>query len=504
VFAISTIMEVFARYAEQWLGLFWRNWLTRRFLDRYLAGRTYLQLTARPDIDNPDERISEDVKTFTTTTLSIAVLMINGVLILVAFSGVLWSITPWLFLAAVAYAAAGSFGTNHLGRRLVDLNQQQLRKEGDLRFALGRTREHAEEIAQVAGEQEQKTRLGRRLASVVDNFRSVIRVTRNLGFFTTGYKYLPQIIPALVVARLYMEGQVEFGVVTQGAMAFSQVQGAFALIVLQFQELTTYAAVIGRLGALWETTEPGALGPTRIGPLPRAPTRPSPQRPSAPRASVSARPVVETSPDAHSIVYEQLTLWTPDDERPVIRDLSIEVPAGQRWAITGARGPGALLLATAGLWQEGEGRVRRPGPGDVMFVPQRAYAASGRLRDILMDGIGREIPDDRLRAVLEEVGLKPILEHSDELNAECDWATILSAGDLQALTIARLLLVNPRFAFLDNPAANLGTDFGDRLYRALANSPITYISAGCPDELLSFHAQRLNIQDDGSWRSESV
>jgi putative ATP-binding cassette transporter len=332
----------------------------------------------------------------------------------------------------------------------------------------------------------------------------VIRVNRNLGFFTVGYKYLPQIIPALIVARLYIEGAVEFGVVTQGAMAFSQVQGAFALIVLQFQELTTYAAVIGRLGALWEATQPGALGPTRIGPLPRAPARPSSPGATAPRATVSARPVVETSPDAHSIAYEQLTLWTPEEERPVIRDLSIELPAGQRWAITGARGPGALLVATAGLWQEGEGRIRRPGPGDVMFVPRRAYAASGRLRDILMDGIGREIPDERLRAVLEEVGLKPVLEHSDGLNAECDWATILSVGDLQALTIARLLLVNPRFAFLDNPAGDLATDFGDRLYRALADSPITFVSAGCPDALLSFHAQRLNIQDDGTWRSDST
>src|SRR5262249_21890121 len=156
---------------------------------------------------------------------------------------------------------------------------------------------------------------------------------------------------------------------------------------------------------------------------------------------------------AASIAFDHLTLWTPDEEQAVIRDLTIEFPAGQRWAIRGGRGPGALLLATAGLWQEGEGRIRRPGPSDVVFVPQGAYAASGRLRDILMEGIDREIPDDRLRAVLDEVGLKTILERQDGLDAESEWGSTLSAGDLQALTIARLLLVNPRFAFLDNPAA---------------------------------------------------
>src|SRR5262249_6561029 len=163
VFAVATVVEVFARYVEQRLGLVWRQWLTRRLLDRYLAGRAYLRLAGRHDVDNPDERISEDVKTFTATTLSILVLLVNGVLTLVACSGVLWSITPWLFLAALGYAAAGSLGTVLLGRRLVGLNHQQLQKEADFRYGLGRVREHAEAIAQMAGEGEQKGRLLGRL-----------------------------------------------------------------------------------------------------------------------------------------------------------------------------------------------------------------------------------------------------------------------------------------------------------------------------------------------------
>src|SRR5262249_36787622 len=129
VFAVSTVVEVLARYAEQWLGLVWREWLTRRFLDRYLAGRAYLRLGDQHEIANPHERISLDIKTFTATTLSIFVLLLNGVLTLAAFSWVLWSITPWLFLTAFGYAAIGCTGTILLGRRLVTLNNQQIQKE---------------------------------------------------------------------------------------------------------------------------------------------------------------------------------------------------------------------------------------------------------------------------------------------------------------------------------------------------------------------------------------
>lgn len=206
VFALSTVVEVFSRYVEQWLGLVWRDWLTRRFLDRYLAGRAYLRLVERHDIDNPDERISDDVRMFTATTLSILILIVNGILTLVAFSGVLWLITPWLFLTALGYAGLGSVGTVLLGRRLVPLNRQQLQKEGDFRYALGRLREHAEALGQVSGEEEQKRRLVDRLARLVDNFRAIVRLSRNLGFFTTAYNYLPQILPALVVATLYIRG----------------------------------------------------------------------------------------------------------------------------------------------------------------------------------------------------------------------------------------------------------------------------------------------------------
>ncbi|HEX3997959.1 MAG TPA: SbmA/BacA-like family transporter [Pirellulales bacterium] len=262
VFAVSTVVEVLAHYSEQRLGLVWREWLTRRLIDRYLANQTYLRLADREEIDNPDERISLDIQTFTATMLSILIMVFNGIVTLAAFSWVLWSITPWLFLVAYGYAGIGCIGTILLGRRLAMLNNRQIRKEADFRYSLGRLRENAAAIARTAGEAEQKTHLHSGLTSLVQNFFDVIRVNRNLGFFITAFGYMPQLIPAMVVAPLYFRGAVQFGAVTQAAMAFAQVQGAFSIFENQVQQLAIFAAVIGRLGALWDATEPGSLDST--------------------------------------------------------------------------------------------------------------------------------------------------------------------------------------------------------------------------------------------------
>jgi len=274
VFACATAVEVWTRYTEQQLGILWREWLTHELLDRYLKDHTYRRLAARGDIDNPDQRICEDVKTFTATTLSFLILLLNAGLTLLAFLGILWSITPWLVFTAVVYAGCGSLGTLLLGWRLVNLDNLQLQKEADFRFTLARFRDQAGTMAQPRGDREARSRLGQRLAAVVDNFRRIIRVTRNLSFFTTGYNYLPQIIPVAVVAPLYFRGEIPFGTVTQSAMAFSQVLAAFSLLVSQFQQLSAYAAVVGRVGMIWEATgeeSPSpAEQPVEAGPARRA------------------------------------------------------------------------------------------------------------------------------------------------------------------------------------------------------------------------------------------
>jgi putative ATP-binding cassette transporter len=489
VFAAATISEAFSYYTEQRLGLLRREWLTRRLLDRYLAGRAFHRLTGNQAIDNPDERISEDAKTFTTSSLSFVVLIINAVLTLVAFLGVSWSITPWLVLTAVVYSALGSLGTILVGRRLVPLNNWQLQKEADFRFGLGRVREHAGSVAQLSGQSGEKSRLLARLQSLVENFRAIISVTRNVGFFTRGYNYLIQIIPIAVVAPLYIRGQVEFGTVPQAAMAFSQIVGAFSLIVTRFQEISTYAAVTDRLGAMWEATEPAG------------------GRPAAAPASGAkeATPVahIERAEDEHRIAYQGLTLWTPKEKRLLVRNLSLEVTEGCRLIVTGPNRSGktALCLAMAGLWGAGSGKIVCPTPEQIMFLPQRLYSSTGRLRDLLVYGLDRtDLSDQQLRAALDQVGLGDLEREVGGLDAAWDWSNDLSAVDQHALAVARILLARPRFAVLDGVPWALESSRLEHLYQALERTSITYISLGGGIELSPYHQLWLQLYGEGCWR----
>ena len=246
VFIVVSIVAAFYRFSEERLRLLWRAWLTRSLMDRYLQNNAFYRLQANDEIDNPDERITEDVKSYTTTTLSFFLLSSNAVITSVAFLSVLWSITPRLVVAAVVYAGLGSAATILLGRPLIELANLQLKKEANLRYHLIQTRETSETLATMNAQSTMRDCLHERLDEVVANNQNIIAVTRNLGFFTNSYNYLTQVIPLLLVAPMYMRGEVEFGVVTQSAMAFAQVLGGFSLIITQFEAISSFAAVTDR------------------------------------------------------------------------------------------------------------------------------------------------------------------------------------------------------------------------------------------------------------------
>jgi putative ATP-binding cassette transporter len=255
VFAASTLVAVAARFAEQRLGLLWRASLTGRMLRLYLADGAYLRLATSGEIDNPDQRIAEDVRGFAASTLSFALMAFNSTITIVAFAGVMLSISPLLSAVAILYAALGSGATLWFGRPLIQLNYKQLDKEASFRSALTHLRENAEAISLAREEDAQSTRLLRQLEELIANARAITKVNRNVGFFTTGYNWMIQIIPALIMAPAYFAGQVEFGVVTQSAGAFATSVAAFSLIVTQFESLSSLAAVMSRLNSLADAVE---------------------------------------------------------------------------------------------------------------------------------------------------------------------------------------------------------------------------------------------------------
>jgi putative ATP-binding cassette transporter len=476
VFAASTVVTVFNRFSEERLRLLWREWLTRVLINGYLSGLTYYRLQTREEIDNPDQRITDDVKAYTQTALSFFILSLNSAITTVAFLGVLWSIRPLLVIVAIVYAAAGTTATVLLGRRLVKLNNLQLKKEADLRYNLIQVRESADTIAALGIEKTLRARLRALLGVVVENLRAIIAVNRNLGFLTNGYNYLIQILPILIVAPLYMRRAVEFGVVTQSAMAFATVLGAFSLIVTQFDTISTFAAVTERLNTI-----AGAIEQSR-----------SP--------SFSA---IQIDDDDQRVAFDRLTLWTPKERRMLVRDLSLELTSGHRLLVVGpnAAGKDALFMATAGIWEDGVGRLIRPHRDLIQFVPRRLLAFRSTLRDrLLLACPERPCDDDTLLSALHAVGLEAAVRRLGGLDVEHDWESAFTQGEQHLIAIARLLLIRPRFAFLDQGVETLSREQLDVVYGVLAEATITYMSISDRNHLSVYHDSVLELSDGGQWR----
>jgi len=476
VFAASTVVAVIAKFAEERLGVLWRENLTKRAVSIYLADRTYCLLEASGGLANPDQRIAEDTKAFTTTTLSFILMFFNSSLTVIAFSDVLWTISPLLFAVAVLYAAVGSYITLVLGRPLIKLNYDQLDKEASFRSALIHVRENAESILVGGYEGVQQRRLLRRLDDLVANFRRITSVNRNVGFFSTGYNWMIQIIPALIVAPAFFKGEIEFGVVTQSAMVFATLVAAFSLIVTQYQSMTNFAAVVERLSrlmtAIEETKSPETSGVT----------------------------IAEAD---GPIVYEDLTVSSSNRNAPLIKDLSLSIPAGARVLVAGSSENAgiALFRATAGAAVVGKGRIVRPSRAGLRFLPQRPYLPPATLREILQDQISEgSASDDRIVELVRELGLEQMLAQAGGLDAELDWSARLSFREQQLLACARALLAGPRFVYFDRIEAVLGPDESDRLQRMLIERSIgcVHIATGVGQK--EGYDAVLSFEEDGAWK----
>jgi vitamin B12/bleomycin/antimicrobial peptide transport system ATP-binding/permease protein len=476
VFMASTAVLVFYRFTEERLGILWREQLTRKLTDAYLHDRTYYRLDSSTGVANPDQRISEDVRAFTSTTLSFTLLIINGTLTAISFSSVLWSISPPLFALAVAYAVVGSVLTIYLGKPLIRLNYDQLDMEANFRSDLIHIRENAESIALAHREGRFAVRLNRRLDALTNNFRRLIRINRNLGFFTNGYNYFIQIIPALVIAPMFIAGETkEFGVITQSTMAFATLLGAFSLIITQFQSISAFTAVTARLHTLNEAIE------------------------RAQRTKLCMI-MVDESPDRVS--YENVTIHTADWSRLLIGDLNLVIPRGQRWLVSGKDDAQkvALLRATAGVWGCGAGVIIRPGLDDILFLPERPYVPPGTLRDVLLrTGMELVIETSEIMAVIRKVGLEDVVKRAGGLDVDQDWDDMLSIGEQHLISVARIFLAKPAFVFLDRPGSALAQNQISSILEMLSEQNIgTVVFAKNGESHLRYDAI-LELKPDGSW-----
>lgn len=476
---VAVPIYAFFYYVRDKLGIHWRRWLTSRFLDSYFSTRHFYELNANAGIDNPDQRIAEDINTFTQRSLYFLLILIGAILQLVAFSSVLWSISREMVYFLVLYAIFGTLVTLFVfGKVLIGLNFLQLKREADFRFGLVRIRENAESIAFYRGEAQESLQVKRRFTEAFNNFNRLIRSQLHLNLFQYAYGFLTIILPSAIIASRVLSGELEVGRAIQAAGAFAAVLGAISVIVDNFESLSRFAAGIDRLGTFSKVLTGQAAGGRRAG------------------------GIIESVRDSR-LALEHVTLQTPNYERTLISNLSLAVNPGEGLMIVGDSGSGksSLLRAIAGLWYAGSGRILRPDPGDILFLPQQPYMILGTLRSqLLYPGKDRPVPDAELFRLLERVNLPDIAERFGGLDVELDWEKVLSVGEQQRIAFARVLLTEPRYVMLDEATSALDISNEESLYRQLAATSTTIVSVGHRSTILKYHRQVLALAGDGEWQ----
>ncbi len=473
------------------LGLVWRRWLTDSFIDRYFQDRAFYNINQfSPDIDNPDQRIAEDVRSFTQESLTLVLVAVESVLSIIAFSGVLWGISRELVLFLLIYAVAGTVLTIGIfGQPLVKLNFEQLKKEANFRFSLVRVRENAEAIAFYQGERQESEQIKDRFIAAFDNYKKLLNWELALNGLTNFYEFIPFVLPAIVVAPGVFSGEVEVGKVSEAQGAFIRVFFSLNVIVARLQSLTAFGAGIDRL---YDFSD--AIGDDKImidAADTNAEAHPEPSLP------VIALEISST------LALNKLTLQTPNYQRTLIENLSLTLDTEESLLVMGPSGCGksSLMRAIAGLWNSGTGTILRPDIQDLLFLPQQPYMVLGNLRQqMLYPYPDTKVTDVQLTEILKQVNLPDLVErYKDGFDMIEEWGDVLSLGEQQRLSFARVLLHQPAYTILDEATSALDRANEEQLYSHLTTTKTAYISVGHRESLENYHRSVLRLAEDHTW-----
>ena len=481
--AIYIILAVYSYYLQQTLILHWRRWLTTRFIDIWLQNKTYynLQMFGK-DTDNPDQRISEDVRQFVEMTLGFAIgilkslcTFISFVFILYQLSGPLsfsfmgktWTIHGYMLWASLLYSILGTYITHVVGRKLVKLNFIQQRYEADFRFSMIRLRESAESVAFYRGEAQEGKVFKNRFKLLLDNFWQLVNKQKQLVFLNSGYSQIAIIFPFVVAMNRYLAKEVSLGGLMQVASAFGRVQDSLSYFVDMYSSIAQWQAVVMRL--------------TYFG------------RHMHEVSQQAEQFHVERFATSEAVSVEQMQVNLPDDT-VLLQDINFNLQPGRNVLIKGVSGSGksTLLRALAGIWPFVSGKINLPKTEELMFIPQKPYIPLGSLREALLYPGRKPLSDEELLYLLD---LCQIGYLRDKLDLVADWSHVLSVGEQQRLAFVRAHIQEPKWLFLDEATSALDEDTEAAMYGLLAERlrQTTLVSIGHRSTLNKYHELMLVI-----------
>lgn len=489
------IIAVYRFYLTQLLQMRWRDWLTQHYMTRWLANKAFYQLElarfAKGDAappDNPDQRIAEDANQFTSYTVSLSMGLLNAVVTLVSFVGILWSLSGdfgfsfngtsynipgFMVWMALLYCVVGSVITHHIGRPQIALNFRQQRLEADFRHHLIRVREYSESIALDKGEPVERQQLGGRFSDVLANYLTLIRAQKRLIWFTNGFGQAAVVFPFIVAAPRFFSGAIQLGQLMQVASAFGRVQDSLAWFVDNYSSLAEWRATTDRLTSFEASFK--ALN-----------------TPGTDQATIGT---------ADNLHIDTLTVNLPNGQ-PLITAQGLQLNPGDNLLVKGPSGSGksTLFRSLAGIWPWRKSKVQLPADFATrgMFLPQKPYFPNGPLRNALAyPAHASEYSDTALQQALRDALLPQL---ADQLDTPDIWGQKLSGGEQQRLSIARAFLKQPRWLFVDEATSALDEAAEATLYARLLERVKAVdgalVSIAHRPTVAEFHQRQWQLQDD--------
>jgi putative ATP-binding cassette transporter len=478
---LVTLLLGFSKFVRKQIALDWYKWLNNQILDKYLSNRAYYKINFKADIDNPDQRLSQEIEPITSNVLYFSATFLEKVLEMITFTAIIWSISQQIAVALVIYTIMGNLIAVYLNQELNSINQAEIESKADYNYCLTHVRTHAESIAFFRGEKQELNIIERRFTKLITNIKRKIDWERNRDIFNRAYQVAIELFMLFILAPLYIKGEIDFGQVGQASVASFMFATALGELITAFGSSGNFSSYVERLAEFSSALEEVTKQPE----------------------NVSTIKIIEEN----HLAFENVTLQTPNYEQVIIEDLSLSVQPGEGLLIVGpsGRGKSSLLRAIAGLWNAGTGRLVRPPLEEVLFLPQRPYIILGTLREqLLYPNTSRQMTDAELKEVLQQVNLQNLLSRVDGFDTEVPWENILSIGEQQRLAFARLLVTHPSFTILDEATSALDLQNEGSLYQKLQSTKTTFISVGHRESLFDYHQWVLELSQDSSWQLVTV